>query len=84
MSTASRPLREAKRDVREAVEARRLHRKMCRTCTEFTGTRRRWCDEGWSLEKRIRDGGQLVEQLSQEADGQGVLFGRTEAGSGRA
>lgn len=81
MSTANRQLKDARAALAAAKAAKKLHRKLCRTCTQFTGTRARWCDEGWAIEKAIRDGEQLLGQLTQESAGQGVLFGRSEAGS---
>ena len=81
MSTANRQLKDARRALADAKASKRLHRKLCRTCTQFSGTRARWCEEGWSIEKSIRDGEQLLGQLTQESAGLGALFSRSEAGS---
>lgn len=54
----------AKGEAIKAAGSMKLHRKMCRTCTQFTDSRRRWCDEGWAIEQAIRKAKAEVDDLA--------------------
>lgn len=54
MPPRSTPLTRARAEEKTQREAKRKHRQMCRTCTQFTGSRARWCTEGWAIEQEIR------------------------------
>lgn len=74
MAPRNSPLARARKDAKQYREDKRKHRQLCRTCTQFTGTRARWCDEGWAIEQAIRRAESEVDRLAQAAAGQGVLL----------
>lgn len=73
---AARPdgLALAKRQLKELREARRRHRQHCRRCVTLRHDRFRWCDQGWELERLIRETDNLVDQLGTPAAGAATLF----------
>lgn len=59
----------AKHLLAQLVEAARKHAQVCRECRRITGTRARWCDDGWELAVQIKRAEQGVRQLTEQAEG---------------
>lgn len=59
----------ARRLLAQRVEAVRKHAQLCRTCRRITGTRARWCDDGWELAVKVKQAEQHVRNLTEVPEG---------------